>query len=373
MRHVLVTGGAGFIGGHTVHALVERGMQVRVLDALRPPVHAADRPPELPDGVELQVGSVEDRQALRAALDDIDGVLHLAAYQDYLPDFSTFYLTNAVGTALLYELIVADRLPIERIAVAATQAEYGEGKYGCPIHGVLYPEPRSERQLAAREWEVRCPTCGEPLSMLPTDEAVVRPHSPYAMSKRAAEEAALTLGRRYGIPTVTLRYSIVQGPGQSFRNAYSGALRAFAVQALHGRRPLVYEDGQQIRDYVWVGDVVAANLLALTTPDLVSETFNVGADRRVTVVELARMVMEACNVDGEPDMPGLYRVGDTRHIQSDVTRLRGLGWEPKGQQRAMVQAYVDWARSHPDLSDTSEQAVRRMRDLGVLRDAAERL
>ena len=367
--HVLVTGGAGFIGSHSVRALAERGLRVRVLDALRPPVHAPGRAPDLPSGVEVVIGEVEDRATLRRALEGVDAVLHLAAYQDYLTDFSTFYRVNAVGTALLYELIVAEKLPIGRIVLAATQAEYGEGKYRCARHGILYPPPRDEAQLAARDWEVRCPTCGQALEPLPTDEAIVNPGSTYAMSKRAAEEMALTLGRRYGIPTAAMRYSIVQGPGQSFRNAYSGALRAFAVQALHGRPPLVYEDGQQIRDFVWIGDVVAANRLMLTRPEIETGSYNVGGDRRVRVIELARMVLEAVGLDAEPDVPGIYRIGDTRHIQSDVARLRGLGWRPTMEQMDMVRAYVEWARQQPDLYDSSADAVARMRQLGVLKEA----
>src|SRR2546425_64221 len=231
MGRVLVTGGAGFIGSHCVRALVERGKRVRVLDSLRPPVHASGLQPDFPAGVDVRVGQVEDRAALRAALDGVGAVLHLAAYQDYLTDFSTFYRVNALGTALLYELIVAEQLPVERVVVAATQGEYGEGRYRCQRDGDVYPDPRPEEQLLARDWEPRCPTCGGSVAFAPTDESsVVKPHSPYAMSKRAAEELALTLGARYGVSTATLRYSIVQGPGQSFHNAYSGALRAFTVQ-----------------------------------------------------------------------------------------------------------------------------------------------
>src|SRR5439155_2174292 len=131
-------------------------------------------------------------------------VLHLAAYQDYLTDFSTFYRVNALGTALLYELIVAERLPIERVVIAATQAEYGEGRYCCPRDGDVYPDPRPEEQLVARDWEPRCPACGGSVTFAPTDETVVKPHSPYAMSKRAGEELALTLGARYRVPTATM-------------------------------------------------------------------------------------------------------------------------------------------------------------------------
>jgi dTDP-L-rhamnose 4-epimerase len=189
------------------------------------------------------------------------------------------------------------------------------------------------------------------------------------MSKRSGEEVALTLGERYGLPTATMRYSIVQGPGQSFRNAYSGALRAFTIQALHGRPPLVYEDGHQTRDFVSIDDVVSANLLMLDRPDLVGP-YNVGGDRSVTVVELARMVAAAAGLACEPEIPGLYRVGDTRHIRSDVGRLRALGWAPTGDQKAMVETYVEWARVHPDLHDSSTAAVDQMRRLGVLRESA---
>jgi dTDP-L-rhamnose 4-epimerase len=368
MNHVLVTGGAGFIGSASVRALVERGTRVRVLDELRPPVHAPRRPPDLPPEVEVQVGQVQDRGALRRALEGVDAVLHMAAYQDYLTDFSTFYLVNAFGTALLYELIVAERLPIRRIVVAATQGEYGEGRYGCARDGDVYPDPRPETQLIARDWEPRCPVCGGAVACAPTDESFVKPHSTYAMSKRAGEEVALTLGERYGLPTAALRYSIVQGPGQSFRNAYSGALRAFTVQALHGRPPLVFEDGQQTRDFVSIADVVDANLMMLDRPELVGP-YNVGGDRSVTVLELARMVVAVAGLRDEPEVPGLYRVGDTRHIRSDVARLRALGWGPTGDQQAMVESYVDWARAQPDLHDSSAGAVAQMQRLGVLRKA----
>lgn len=368
VSRVLVTGGAGFIGRHSVCALHQAGNDVRVLDSLRPPVHRDGTAPDFPPGVEFHRGDVQDRAALREALEGVDAVLHLAAYQDYLPDFSSFYAINTAATALLYEIIVGDHLPIRRVVVAATQAEYGEGAYRCPDCGLVHPEPRSPEDLARGAWEARCPDCRGPVTMCPTDERVVKPHSPYAMSKRAAEEAALTLGRRYDIPTATLRYSIVQGPGQSFHNVYSGALRAFAVQALHGLAPLVYEDGRQIRDYVWIGDVVAANLLMLDRRDLVG-CFNVGGDRRVTVHELARLVLDETGLDAAPRIPGTFRVGDTRHIQSDVSALRALGWAPTLDQRSIVRAYIAWARQQPELADTATDAIRRMRNLGVLRDA----
>jgi dTDP-L-rhamnose 4-epimerase len=364
--HILVTGGAGFIGSHTVDALLQRGDTVRVLDSLEPPVHASGRPDYAPADVELVRGSVLDRQQFRSALRDVKAVIHLAAYQDYLTDFSRFFHVNAVGTALLYELIVNDRLPVQKVVVASSQAVYGEGKHCCPEHGVVYPGPRSETQLKHADWEPRCPNCDGRTAPLWSDEAVIQPHNSYAMSKRAQEELALTLGRRYGIASVALRYSIVQGARQSFRNAYSGALRSFTIRVLTGHRPVVYEDGQQLRDYVSIHDVVRANLLALTDERADYQAFNVGGERRVTVRELANLVIREVGQPVEPDISGLYRVGDTRHILSDISKLRSLGWAPVVQQADMVREYIAWAVEQPDLRDTVATAQVRMQASGVL-------
>ena len=367
---ILVTGGAGFIGSHTVDALLERGYRVRVLDALTPPVHTGERPEYLPTEVELIRGSVTDQSALREALQGVDAVFHFAAYQDYLTDFSHFFLTNSVGTALLYELIVNERLPIRKVVVASSQAVYGEGKYRCPKHDVQYPDQRSPAHLELGEWQVSCPECAAPMEALWTDERVVAPHNSYGLSKRDQEEIAIKLGRRYGIPSVALRYSIVQGPRQSFHNAYSGALRSFAVRVLTGQPPVIYEDGEQLRDYVSVHDVIEANLLVLRDSRADYQVFNVGADRRVTVRSLARLVIEAAGAGMEPEFAGLYRVGDSRHIFSDVSKLRALGWAPQVAQQEMVREYLAWSAEQPGLGDSFAKARVAMEAAGVLRRAS---
>lgn len=370
---VLVTGGAGFIGSHTVDALLARGHEVRVLDALEPPVHTGDWPAYLPGNIERVRGSVTDRAVLLRCLQGVDAVFHLAAYQDYLTDFSHFFQTNSVGTALLYELIVNERLPIAKVVVASSQAVYGEGAHQCPDHGVQHPTQRAGGQLDAQDWEVRCPVCGGPTAPVATSEATTSPHNAYAISKRDQEDIALKFGRRYGIPSVALRYSIVQGPRQSFRNAYSGALRSFAVRVLAGRAPVVYEDGRQLRDYVSIHDVVDANLLALTDERAEGQAFNVGGDRQVTVLELAALVCAEAGVNLAPELPGLYRMGDTRHVFSDVSRLRALGWAPRVTQVEAVREYLAWAAEQPDVRDTFADARQRMEAAGVLRSVASPL
>ncbi|MCS6843191.1 MAG: NAD-dependent epimerase/dehydratase family protein [Caldilineales bacterium] len=371
MTTVLVTGGAGFIGSHTVDLLLARGYRVRILDALLPPVHRGGQPPDyLPADAELLVGDVRDRAALRRALEGVELVVHLAAYQDYLTDFSRFFDVNATGTALLYELIVNERLPVRKVVVASSQAVYGEGKYRCPRDGVQYPPLRPESQLRAGQWEVRCPACGRPMQLCPTDEAVVNPHNQYAMSKHAQEMIALNLGQRYGIPTVALRYSITQGPRQSFRNAYSGICRIFVTRLLAGRAPVAYEDGRQLRDYVSVEDVARANLLALEDPRADYQAFNVGGGQAVSVLEYAALAAEVLGVDIPVQVPGEYRFGDTRHIVSDIGKLQALGWQPQTSLRQIIADYAEWASRQPDLQDYSERAEQVMKAVGAVRRAA---
>jgi dTDP-L-rhamnose 4-epimerase len=366
---ILVTGGAGFIGSHTVDLLLKKGHTVRVLDALEPPVHRdRQRPAYLPREVELLLGDVRDRAAWARALEGVEAVFHFAAYQDYLPDFSKFFHVNAAGTALLYEIAVEKKLPLKKVVVASSQAIYGEGRYTCLSHGPQYPGPRSEEQLKARNWEPGCPVCGGPMQVEVTPENVpLSPHNSYAMSKYAEEMLALNLGRRYGLPTVAMRYSIVQGARQSYRNAYSGAMRIFAMQALAGQPLTVYEDGQQLRDFVYVGDVARANVLVLEAPRADYQAFNVGGGRAVTVLDFARRVAGRSGKAVEPRVTGEYRFGDTRHIFSEVAKLRALGWEAQGAIEGSIDEYLAWAQSQPDFRNYADEARTYMQQVGTVR------
>jgi dTDP-L-rhamnose 4-epimerase len=369
MPRALVTGGAGFIGSHTVDALLARGFDVRVVDLLRPPVHDGRVPVYVPKEVEFITGDVRDPECMRRALRDVGVVYHMAAYQDYLPDFSTFFTTNAGGTALLYELILAEFRQVELVVVASSQAVYGEGKYTCAVDGAVYPGPRPEEQLEKGDWEHRCPRCGGPIEPAWTDESVMYPHNAYGLSKRDQDDMATLLGRRYRIPSVAFRYSIVQGPRQSFRNAYSGALRSFTVQLGSKAPPLIYEDGRQLRDYVGIRDVVRANLLPLDNAGMSHRSFNVGGDRSVNVLELAALVAQIMSVSLEARPSGVYRVGDTRHVRSDLSVLKACGWSVQEELSHVVRSYVEWALASPDFHNAASDAQARMQRLGVLKRA----
>jgi dTDP-L-rhamnose 4-epimerase len=207
--------------------------------------------------------------------------------------------------------------------------------------------------------------------LLPTDEAQVNPANQYAISKCAQELYALTLGQRYGIPTVAMRYSITQGPRQSFRNAYSGILRIFSVRLLNDKSPIAYEDGQQLRDYVSVHDVARANLLVLEDSRADYQAFNLGGGKATTVLEYAHLLARKLDKDIEVEMPGKFRFGDSRHIISDISKLRALGWEPITPLEQIVEEYIAWAQAQPDLQDHYAEAEEVMKRVGTVRMADE--
>jgi dTDP-L-rhamnose 4-epimerase len=366
---ILVTGGAGFIGSHTCDRLLGLGHDVVVLDELTPPVHRNRTPAYLSPGADFYQGDTRNRDLLTNLVRRADAVYHFAAYQDYLPEFSRFSDVNVVSTALLYEIIVAEGLDLARVIVASSQSAMGEGLYRCPADGEQVPGMRPEQALAAGEWDIPCPVCGGPLQMQATPERVSNPQNAYGMSKLAQEMVAINLGRRYGIPTVALRYSIVQGPRQSVYNAYSGACRIFCLSYLLGTPPTLYEDGGAIRDYVNIDDVVDANVLVLEDDRAAGRVFNVGGGQAVTTREFADVVMRQYGSGQPAVVTGEYRFGDTRHVVSDISALRALGWDPKRTPAESVAAYAEWLDGMDGLDGVLAEANARMRALGVVRKA----
>jgi len=372
--NILVTGGAGFIGSHTCDALIERGHRVRILDNLQKTVHPHGKPDYLNPDAEFIVGDVRDKQVLRAALEDVDAVYHFAAYQDYLLDFSTFFDVNSVSTALLYEVLIETGMAeaMGKVIVAASQAVMGEGRYRCPVcfeenQRFIYPQIRMETQLSKGQWDHRCPDCGEVLGWVPSDETVANPCNPYALSKYSQEQIALQLGKRYSIPTVVMRYSIVQGPRQSLYNAYSGAMRIFALSLMFGKPPIIYEDGNQIRDFVNIGDVVDANLLVLTRKAADYSVFNVGGGKPWTVNAFFETMQKVVGKSIAPVLSGYYRFGDTRHIFSDTSKLQSLGWTARRDIEESIRRYWEYISGQNRDDDILDYAEGHMKKLQVIR------
>ena len=348
--NVLVTGGAGFIGSHLVDALVDRGHRVRVLDALVSQVHGDDAAPAYVNpAAEFIQADVCDREAVNAALEGIDVVFHEAAevgVGQSMYEIERYVRANDLGTAVLLEAILGRKSQIKKLVVASSMSIYGEGAYRCETCGIVAPQIRSSAQLLDRQWEVECPTCGKHLSAaLTTEEKPLFPTSVYAVTKQDQEQFCLAVGRSYGIPAVALRYFNVYGTRQALSNPYTGVCAIFSARLLNHNRPLVFEDGEQTRDFVHVSDIVRANLLALETNAADYQAINIGTGVATSIRAVSRLLAEGLGVDLEPEIVGKYREGDIRHCVADISKAKSLlGYEPQMTLERGIPQLLSWVR-----------------------------
>jgi len=349
--NVLVTGGAGFIGSHLVDALVARGHRVRVLDALVPQVHGENAVPAyLNTAADFIQGDMCERELVDAALEDIDVVFHEAAevgVGQSMYEIHRYVRANDLGTAVLLEAILARRPQLKKLVVASSMSIYGEGAYTCADCGSVAPQLRSAAQLLERCWDLECPTCGSHLSPAPTTEdKPLFPTSIYAVTKQDQEQFCLSVGRSYGIPSVALRYFNVYGTRQALSNPYTGVCAIFSARLLNGNRPMVFEDGEQTRDFVHVSDIVQANLLALESDRANYEAINVGTGVATSVRTVSRLLADGLGLDLEPEVTGKYREGDIRHCVSDISKAKSLlGYEPRVTLEQGIPELLSWVRA----------------------------
>jgi dTDP-L-rhamnose 4-epimerase len=348
---VLITGGAGFIGSHLADELLREGYRVRALDVLAPQVHPEGRAPEYLDSeVELMVGDVRDPQAVRRAIEGVEGVFHLAAavgVGQSMYEIADYTSVNNLGTAVLLEALI--ERPVERLVVASSMSLYGEGLYRDEAGRVRTGLRRSRAQLQRADWEVRDEE-GLRLTPMPTPESKTPDlSSVYALSKYDQERLCLMIGETYGIPAVALRFFNAYGPRQALSNPYTGVLAIFASRLLNGNPPLIFEDGEQRRDFVSVHDVVQACRLAYEACSsdrrgIAGEVFNVGSGESFSIRELARRMGEVLGLSAVGvEVTGEYRAGDIRHCFSDITRAQqALGYAPQIAIEEGLQELAEW-------------------------------
>ncbi len=363
---VLITGGAGFIGSHLADRLLADGHEVRAFDNLDPQVHLqGGRPEYLDPEVELQTGDVRDRDAVRRALEGVDAVVHFAAavgVGQSMYEIERYTSINAIGAAIVLEEAVERRDAIRKLLVASSMSIYGEGQYRNPRTGEsgLAPWLRPESQLAAREWELLADD-GTPLEPEPTAETKpLRPTSIYAINKRDHEEMFLTVGAAYGLPAVALRFFNVYGERQALSNPYTGVAAIFASRLLNDRPPLVFEDGNQTRDFVDVRDIARCCELALMSDGAGGQTLNVGTGLPTSVLDVARVIGEGLGKEIEPEVVSQYRAGDIRHCYAD-TRLaeRLLGFRAEIPFESGMDDLLGWLETQEaaDSVDAARDAL----------------
>jgi dTDP-L-rhamnose 4-epimerase len=341
MAQVVIIGGAGFIGSHLADALLGRGFRVRVVDSLDRQVHPSALPPAyLNPQAEFLKQDVRDRAGLCKALAGAEAIFHLAGavgVGDSMYKIQHYAEANVLGAANLLDILANEKHSVRKVVLASSVTIYGEGKYSCPQHGIIFPSMRGMEQAAKREWELRCQTlmgsakCGKFLQPMATDEAKpATPGSVYAITKRTQEEMFLAVGSTYGIPVTVLRYFNVYGTRQAISNPYTGVAKIFALRIAQGKAPVIYEDGLQTRDFVHVHDVARANLLALESEEANGEIFNVGTGRATSILELARTLAKQLGSDVTIEPSFKCRAGDVRHCWADINKIRNrLGFEPR--------------------------------------------
>jgi dTDP-L-rhamnose 4-epimerase len=370
-KRALITGGAGLIGSHLTDLLVSRGWTVRVLDNLEPQTHRHGAPAWLitaqERGVEFVRGDICNREITTRALRDIDLVFHQAAYGGYMPEISKYFQVNSFGTAQLLEIIREENLPIKKVVVASSQVVYQEGAGRCLEHQLVFPRVRPLEQLRTGDFSVRCPICDRPIESVPTPEtAPIGGETVYALTKVDQEKTVLLWGRQLGIPTVALRYSCTYGARQSIFNPYTGVIAIFVTRLLNNLPPVLYEDGEQTRDFSYAGDIARANLIAASTDILDGQAVNVGSGKALTIRRIAEVVAGALGIKVSPVLNGEFRPGEMRHLISDTGLIRQAGYSPSVDLEEGIIKYLDWIRSQGAVQDYFSSAEVVLRQKRIL-------
>jgi dTDP-L-rhamnose 4-epimerase len=372
-KRALVTGGAGLIGSHVVDLLLREGWSVRALDNLEPQTHRRGKPAWINSKAQFIQGDICDRDTITVALDGVDVVFHQAAYGGYMPEMAKFVHVNSFGTAQMLEVIREKSFAIKKVVVASSQAVYSEGAGECPKHGLVFPSVRPIEQLRRGDWEVHCPVCGAITKSIPTPEnAPVGGETVYGLTKVDQERLVLLWGKQIGIPTVALRYSCTYGPRQSIFNPYTGVIAIFCTRLLNNLPPVLYEDGEQTRDFSFVEDIARANLLAAETDKLDGLPVNIGSGCGTPIGEIAEQLGEILKINIAPEINGEFRPGEMRHLTSDTTLARSAGYKPTVNLADGMARYIAWIRTQSDIRDYFSEAANILRNKGIVHCVEEK-
>jgi dTDP-L-rhamnose 4-epimerase len=367
---ILVTGGCGFIGSHSVDRLVKYGHKVRVYDLLEPQVHLGRKPSFLNKDAEYIYGDIRDKEKLKKALRGIDIVFHEAAQVGVgqsMYEIEKYVSHNSLGTAVLLDLLVNTNNAVKKIIVASSMSIYGEGAYQCKECGIIYPSLRENVQLKKRDWDMRCPGCKRKVMHIATaEDKPLLPTSIYATTKRCQEEMCLEVGRAYKIPTVALRYFNVYGERQSLNNPYTGVCAIFLSQVKNNHNPLIFEDGKQSRDFIYISDIVEVNILAMQSKKADYDFFNVGTGLPRSILDIAKITISLYDKKYlKPKITNKFRTGDIRHCYADTCKIsKKLGFKPKISFEEGMRKLIAWSEAQA-AKDFSSKAQLELKKRGL--------
>lgn len=377
MKHVLITGGAGFIGSNVALKLLEKGVKVTVLDNLSPQIHGDDPDTTSPlynsikDKVTFIKGSVTSREDWHKALDGVDAVLHLAAETgtgQSMYEIEKYVNVNIGGTAILLNILANEKTDVKRVVVAESRAIYGEGRYWSDeLQTYVYPDERPEETMVKGDFEVKYPGCKEPLKLVgTTEDSKIHPGSVYGITKQVQGQLVHMVCQSLGIESVSFRYQNVYGPGQSLSNPYTGILSIFSTRIKNGNGINIFEDGLETRDFVYIDDIADATILGLTVPEISGEAFNIGTGVATDVLTVAKTLIKHYGIEVPLTVSGNYRLGDIRHNYADITKARRLlGFEPKWSFDRGIEQFCRWVDKQPVQKDNYEKSIEEMKEKGL--------
>jgi dTDP-L-rhamnose 4-epimerase len=372
---ILITGGAGFIGSNLTRKLIAKGYQVKILDNLTRQIHGdnyyqSELYRSVIDIAEVIIGSVQEKKYWVEALKDVDVIVHLAAETgtgQSMYEIEKYIDVNIKGTALMLDFLTNEKHSVKKLVVASSRAIYGEGKYWCKDHGVVYPTERKNQQMEKGDFNVKCPECGNNVEVGATDEdSMIHPTSVYGLTKSVQENLCMMVGKSLGIPAVAFRYQNVYGPGQSLKNPYTGILSVFSTRIMNGNEINIFEDGNESRDFVYIDDVVDATIMGIEKDEANYYSFNVGTGIATNVLTVAKMLMAMYKSASNLKISGNFRLGDIRHNYADIALIKSkLGFESKVTLEEGLRKFVSWVKTQKIERDGYEVSIHEMRQKGL--------
>lgn len=376
IKSVLITGGGGFIGTNLSNFLINKGIEVYILDTFSEQIHGEDYEnsplfKQLSKDVKVIRGNVLNEHLYVEALKKVDAVVHFAAETgtgQSMYEIFKYTDVNVNGTSKLIETIIKNDLKnVKKLVIASSRAVYGEGAYECKTHGRIYPSPRNEKDMEAGDFEAKCPICQLDVTLVATKENdAIAANSIYGLTKYAQEQIFMIMGKARNIPTIALRYQNVYGPGQSLSNPYTGILSIFSTRIKNNKDINIFEDGLESRDFVYIDDIVDATYLAIIEDSGSTEVYNVGSGVPTTVIEVASKLISAYDSKSQYFVDASYRIGDIRHNYADLSKIKNdLGFAPSVSFSRGLLKFTEWVDKQEVQKDEYDKSINEMKDRGL--------
>jgi len=378
MKNILITGGAGFIGSNIALKLIKNGYHVTVLDNLSEQIHGINPVETSPlfvsikDKVNFIKGTVTSKEDWILAIQNQDAIIHLAAETgtgQSMYNINDYVDTNIGGTSLMWDILTNHKHMVKKVVIASSRAIYGEGKYHCSEHGVVYPLARLDEHMTKGDFSVKCPICSERVELLPTTEnSALHPTSVYGLTKQVQEELSMIAGKSLKIPVVAFRFQNVYGPGQSLSNPYTGILSIFSTIIKNGNDISIFEDGKECRDFVFIDDIVDATIRGLEKVEANYKSFNVGTGISIDVLTVANTLIKYLKIPTKLKITGNYRLGDIKSNFADLSLINStLGFLPTVTFDEGISLFVEWVNKQEIMQDNYQKSINELKERGLFK------